>query len=469
MSENKSPSPPASKQGVAGEDPEESFVEMWESMGMWGPVTMLVALGFVIAYFFFVPPPPPRTIVMASGGEGGGYNTFAKKYREILKHDGFDLQVLPSNGSIQNLKLLREGKVTVAFVQGGTAFPIEDSKILESLGSVYYEPLWVFHRGPRRFEYLKELKGKRLAIGELGSGTRAVALQILLENGINFKDESSSAAVKKDPVEALQSGAVDAIFVVASRASFTVSKLLKEESIHLMDFIRHTAYERRFPFLSGVELSQGMCNLKRNIPKKHTTMIAPAATLVIRKDAHHAIVSLLLKAATDIHVDGDLFAKHGEFPSYDHLDLPMNTEAKKYIISGPNILLRYLPFWLALALDRLKVMLVPLFTLLFPLIKIAPPLYRWRIRSKIFRWYRILREIDQEVMRGGALENPEMYHQRLQSLDEELDKVSVPLSYMEEFYNLRVHIALIDKFIDQRLEIQKNAVNTEESSTSGTA
>jgi uncharacterized protein len=448
MSDNPAPAPKDEKLS-------ETARGFWESMGMWGPLTILLTIGFIIAYFFFVPPPPPKKFIIATGGTSGAYYAFANKYKEILKRDGFELEVLSTKGSIENLKLLNEGKVTMAFVQGGTA-TAEDAKLISSLGSLYYEPLWVFHRGAKSFQYLKQLKDKRLAIGSPGSGTRAVAQQLLKKNGVPFDPKLHLPLSGTEAAVALKAGQVDAVFLVASGRSKTVLDLLESKNIHLMNFIRHQAYERHFPFLSAVNLSEGTCNIERNVPARDTNLLAPTATLAIRKDAHKALTPLILRAVTEVHYPGDLFEKAGDFPSVKHLDLPISVAAKTYITSGPNVLLRYLPFWLALAMDRLKIMLVPLFTLLLPLVKVAPPIYRWRIRSKIFRWYRTLREIDQEIMNDDKLKNPGLYHRRLQNLEEELDKVSVPLSYMEEFYNLRVHIAVVDKFIDQRQQILIN-------------
>lgn len=468
MSENPAPQPEA-KAPEEDEDMAEVTRDFWNSMGMWGPVTIIVLVGFVIAYFFFVPPPPPKTFKIATGGKTGAYNAFAEKYKEILAKDGFTLEIVNTKGSIENLELLRKGEVKVAFVQGGTAteedkFGKKDAEgnqqpsILASIGSLYYEPLWVFYDRKKGYKTLRDLKGARLGIGTVGSGTRPVAVQLLERNGCftkedqkNYQSIGSTECVKK-----LKAGELDAVFLVAGGRSKNVLALLEDKSIQLLDFKRNIAYERQFPFLSSVKFSEGMCDLKNNVPDQDLTLVAPTAAIVVRTDAHDALTPLILKAATEVHYPGDLFETPGAFPSEKEVDIPISADAKKYITRGPSILQRFLPFWLALALDRLKVMLVPLFTLLFPLVKIAPPIYRWRIRSKIFRWYRLLREIDNEVM-SENFKNPEGLHKRLFELEKELDKVSVPLSYMEEFYNLRVHIALVDQFIEQRVNMLKKA------------
>lgn len=122
--------------------------------------------------------------------------------------------------------------------------------------------------------------------------------------------------------------------------------------------------------------------------------------------------------------------------------------AQEYYESGPSLLQRHVPFWIASLIDRTKIMLLPLLTLAFPLFKIAPPVYRWRIRSRIYRWYKLLREIDQHAD-GATAEQRTRNLDTLSEMQRELEEISVPLSYMEEFYNLRLHIDLVRRRLEQ--------------------
>lgn len=412
-----------------------------EVLRVWGPIAAVVLVGFVVAYLF-VPEKPPKSIRIATGDPTGAYHAFAMRYRERLAKEGFTLEVVETRGSIDNLRLLRERQVDFAFVQGGTAGP-EDKQRLQAIGSLYFEPLWVFHRGPDSVDRLTAFAGKRLAVGPVGSGTRALALQVLADEGVAEDPALHVPLGAREGAAALRAGTVDAAFLVASPRSAVVVELLGAEGVQLVSFKRHEAYRRHHAFLSSVALTEGTVDLRRNLPPWDTTLLAASAMLVAREEVHPALVPLLLEAATDVHEAGGLFEDPGAFPSERYLDLPLHGEARRYLRSGPSFLQRWLPFWLANTLDRLKILLLPLLTLMLPLARFAPPVYNWTMRKKVYRWYEQLREIDQHLIQAKRVEDPRPYEERLDGLEAELSKVSVPLSYMQEFYNLKLHVDLI--------------------------
>jgi uncharacterized protein len=415
----------------------------------WGLLVILVLAG--AASPWLMAPQYPRRLVIATGRPDGAYYAFAEQYRDILARDGVSLEIRPTAGSIENRKLLQapDGQVSLAFIQGGTT--PGGTTGLQSLASLYREPLWVFTRGDANLSRLTQLGGRRIAIGPEGSGTRAIAELLLGQNGIETGDAVGSAIVSlggQDAARALRNGEVDAAFFVVAPRAALVHELLADREVHLMDFARAAAYERRYPFLSRVTLAEGMVDLERNLPARDVQLIAPTANLVARSDLHPALVPLLLKAAEEIHEPGGLLEQPNEFPSALHVDLPLNSQARQYLKSGPSMLYRYLPFSLAAGIDRAKLMLLPLCTLLFPLLKAAPPVYRWRIRYRIYRWYRVLRQIDEQVKTADAGADFAAETAHLHTLENELAEVSVPLSYMEEVYNLRMHV----EFVLRRLE-----------------
>ena len=405
-----------------------------------GTTLLLTLIGFVIAWQF-VNPAPPRTLVIATGQADGAYYLFAQRYRERLAESGIELEIRTTAGSIENLELLQDEDVDLAFVQGGTGAHAETGR-LTSLGSLYYEPLWVFYRGGQELAGLGELLDRRIAIGARGSGTYAIASQLLADNAVDSDADNIRPIGGATAKEALLQGRIDAIFLVAAPAAPLVQELLRRQDIRLMSFARATAYTRLHPFLSAVTLSEGVIDLKANIPPRDTVLLAATANLVAREDFHPALVSLLLQAATSVHQANDLFGKPGIFPNQSNLDFKLNEDARRFYKHGPPFLQRYLPFWTASLLDRLKVMLVPLLTLLLPLIKIAPPTYRWRVRKKIYRWYGELQALETGTPAGHGGEALESLLQKLDELEDEVRKVSVPLSYADELYNLRLHIGL---------------------------
>ena len=405
-------------------------------------ISIIVLLaGFAFAYQF-VEPAPPREITIATGGTGGAYYAFAKRYHETLARQGIKLNILQSAGSIENIALLASGKADVAFVQGGTGDARANPNLV-SLGALYFEPLWVFVRADLPVESLSHLRGLKIAAGAEGSGTWAVAKQLLEANQVPTDTPNVSHASSTDAAHALMSGGVDAAFLVSSPASSLVAELLERPELKLLNFDRAAAYTRQLRYLSAVTLHQGVISLGRNIPAQTMTLLAPAATLAAREDLHPALQSLIVQAAREIHGGGGVFEEPGQFPSTHHLDYPLSGDARRTLENGPSFLERYLPFWAAVLVDRLKVMLIPLITLMIPLIKIFPPAYRWRIRSRIFRWYKDLIRIEQSAINASDEGERQALLQELMKMADEVRDLHVPLSYTDEVYNLRLHIEMI--------------------------
>jgi uncharacterized protein len=417
-------------------------------------------LGFCLAaliatYMLFVEPPPPHKIVIASGGQNGAYFRYAQKYAEDLKKEGLSVEVRETAGSVENLHLLEEkdSGVAVAIVQSGVATS-DEVKRFEALGSMYHEPLWVFYRGDKRVDRLAELAGKRVGVGPAGSGTYAVARQLLAVNGLidsQLSKIESNAVLVEEAVAAaataLQNGSLDAAFFVAAFEAEYIQRLLTDRSVKLLSFDQHEAYHRRFRFLAPVTLPTGMVNLGRNIPDHDVSLLAPTAMLVVRKDFHPALVPLLLMTATRVHGRGDELSQPGEFPAESFCDFPVSEDAKRFYKSGQPVLQRLLPFWLASLVDRAKVMLIPVIMLMMPLMRVAPPLMRWRTRRKIYLWYSDLRDIDQRLVAGLSGPELDQESERLKTIEHQVAHVDVPLSYMEEFYHLRLHLGMLQQHL----------------------
>jgi TRAP transporter TAXI family solute receptor len=350
---------------------------------VWGCVALISLAGLVGTYMLFVEPPPPKHLVIATGSSEGAYFKFAQEYAEILKKEGLTLEVRETKGSIENLKLLLEHQVGAALVQSGLADK-EAKKTLQSLGSLYREPLWIFQRGTEKIERLSQFAGKRIAVGPPGSGTRAVAIQLLEANGVTYNDATFSDQSGPAAVEALNNGKLDVAFFVNAIETPFIHTLLVDDKVQIVNLAQQAAYLSKFRFLAKVDLPPGLIDLGKNVPAKSVSLVAPAATLVVRKDLHPALASLLLAAASKVHAAGDLISHPGEFPSASYTDLPLNDEAQRFYKSGPPFLQRFLPFWLASLVDRLKVMIIPLIMVLMPLFRAAPPLVRWRTRRKVY-------------------------------------------------------------------------------------
>lgn len=421
-----------------------------DSSRIFGGALLLLVVGFFIAYQF-VEPAPPRTLTLSTGNPDGAYHLFGERYREYLAEYGIEVQLRTSAGSIENLQRLVAGEVDVAFVQGGTVDEAARNS-LQGLGSLYHEPLWVFLRADLAVRDLRGLAGQRVGVGAPGSGTRMIALQLLADNGIG--GEVPRELGGSGAADALLAGELDAAFFVASPQSPLILRLLRSPELHLLDFVRAEAYTRRYPYLSVLRLPEGAIDIAANVPATDTALLAPTAQLAAGVGLHPALVDLLLQTGREIHGAPGLFSVAGAFPTARNSDLPMSGQVRRYHELGAPLLQRYLPFWVANVADRLKVMLVPLLTLLFPLMKIVPPTYRWRVRSRIYHWYRDLRQLEAGQ---STWHDPQGRQSALDALDRiefEVAQVHIPLSYSDQLYNLRLHIAhLRHKVRDSRSSV----------------
>ncbi|QLQ24200.1 MAG: TAXI family TRAP transporter solute-binding subunit [Dechloromonas sp.] len=410
-------------------------------------IFLIAGIGFVIA-FQFVQPAPPNKIVITTGSDAGAYYAYAGRYAAILARNGITLEVRTSAGSLQNIERLENDEAQVGFVQGGVIEPKgdpdddeSDSQLL-SLGSVFFEPVWVFYRGDRRIDRLTDLKGKRIAIGQEGSGVRQLAQQLLRANDINPGGHLLPLSGLK-AAEELQQGRIEAAFIIAAENAPVVQVLLRSPGVKVMSFAQADAYQRRFPFLTRLTLPQGVADLVRDYPPHDVTLLAPTANLVVRDDLHPALQSLLLQAATEVHGRAGFFQRAGEFPAYKDRLLPLSPEAARYFKSGPPFLQRYLPFWLAVLIDRLIVLLIPVFALLIPLLKVAPAIYSWRVRSKVFRCYGELKYLEEDLKQRFDVAKLPEYRSRLDVLDEEARGLKVPLAFTDLVLTLREHVNLV--------------------------
>ncbi len=410
-----------------------------------GPAVLLVIAAFAFASHF-VQPAPPSTITITTGGETGAYYKFAQRYRDSLKRDGITLEIKPSAGSLQNLARLRGAtpEASVAFVQGGTTAP-EDSNNMLSLGRMFYEPVWVFHRLPEDIDRFTQLRGKRIAVGPAGSGTRHLAVQVLAGSEVTPANATFVESPGKAAADALIAGDVDAAFFVSAPDATLVQTLLRAPDIKLMSFTHAEAYARRFPWLARVVLHRGVIDFAQDIPARDVELVAAVALVAVRDDVHPALQFALAQAAADAHRGSGIFNGDGAFPQSQGTELPMSTVAERFHKSGPPFFQRYLPFWLAVMMDRLLVLLIPIVTILIPLIKIVPLIYGWRVRKRLWHWYDELKKLEQ-AMSDAPVER-EKHLAEIARIDSAVSGIPIPLHYSEPYYNLRSHI----EFVQRRL------------------
>jgi TRAP-type uncharacterized transport system substrate-binding protein len=386
-------------------------------------------------------PLPPRRLILSTGRLDGAYYQYALEYQRILASQGFTLDIQSGPGSVATLRQLVAGEVDAGFVQGGTA-PV-DAAGVTALGSLFYEPLWIFCRKDLRVSYLSELRGRRLAVGEEGSGTRELTLRLLADNDVTATNARLLPLGGADAERALTSGAIDAAFFVVSPRADVIHRLLAHRRFELITERRHLAYAGRHQFVATLHIGEGMLDMAHNIPREEKVVVGVTAALAVRSGVHPDHVRLLLKAADWVHRKGGLLERPGQFPSQNHLDLPLNEQAERYLRVGPSWLERTFPFWVAGLLDRLVLMILPVATLLLPLFGLVLPLLDRRQRRRIAGLYERLREA---AIRGesSSLEAVEAEIRFVRDLRRRVvEETDVPVMYVGEVFHLTMHIDLV--------------------------
>ncbi len=420
--------------------------------------TVLAIVALCAVAYFLVDPTPPRSVTLATGQENSAYEELGKKYAAALAKQGVKVTLVRSLGSQDNLQSLNGGKVDIAFVQSGSTEQSEAQRTgLASLGSLFTEPVWLFLRDDGTsppVTQLTQLKGLKINLGPDGTGVPKMFKQVLALNGVEPEELTIGALQNTPAVVELLEGRIDGLVFSSGPESLLVQMLLQTPGIKLYNFSQAEAYSRRLPFMSHVVLPRGIVDVGRDLPPQDYHLIAPTATLVARQDLHPALVDLFVQAAADIHGGTGWFQQQGQFPTARYTEIPVADEAAKYYKDGAPLLQRYMPFWVANFLDRMWVVVVALAALLIPLSKIVPPVYVWRIRSRVYRWYGQLRTVEQELEAAQGADREAVCAallKRLDEIEELVNQISIPLAFADGLYGLRSHI----NFVRQRV---KNAM-----------
>ncbi len=426
-----------------------------------GPFVALAVVLLALAYWWLDPMPPKR-VVLATGPAQSAYDEFGKRYAKALSNRRIEVVLLPSEGSSANLQLLREGKADLGFVQGGSdvstsldAAPASASTStsadsgVESLGSLFVEPVWLFYRedaakkvnASATLTTLAELKGLRVNVGTVGSGVPNLVDKLLDSNHIEPSSLKRSQLEQTPATMAFLAGELDAIVFASAPESLMVQMLLQTPGVKLMSFAQSEAYSRRLPFLSPVLLPRGVVDLAADVPAQDVRLVASTTALLTRADTHPALVQLFSQTSQTIHGGAGWFNRARDFPNSAHSEFDLSKEAERNLKTGAPLLQRYLPFGMANLIERMWLALGIIVAILLPLSRIIPPMYKFRIRSRIFKWYGQLRHIEEQIIQKP--EAKASLRAALDDLDARVGTISVPLSYADELYALRNNISLV--------------------------
>lgn len=416
---------------------------MKDALKVYGPLAAVILILLVVT-MRFIAPPPPMELRFAAGGVDGQYYALAQQYADALAAHGIDVEVLETAGSVQNYGLLQSGDADVALLQGGIASDLDSVGVL-SLGGVLAEPYWIFVRDQSLASDFGDLDAQIIAAGPVGSGTRAMTERLQREWGGQWTSLDPQSGSKA--ASALIAGDIDAAVFTASVDASYIQQLLRNPNIRLIGVRRAPGLAMRDAALAPVTLYEGVVDMDRNIPASNVSLIAAIAQLGVREELHPALQAVLLEAAEPIHDTGTMITPGGTFPDATQTDLALSSEARRFFRKGPTFLRRYFSFGWANFLERAWVFLIPLITLLIPLVQMAPPVYRWRIRRKIYVWYNDLHDLE----RRGFDSKDEAVRQEvlsdIQALQNEVGRVDVPVSYNDELYHLRSHINFVEALI----------------------
>ena len=424
-------------------------VSLWAFVQTVVPI-VLICVVLIWALLHFVHSAPPHSLTISSGPKGSNFESIAQRYSRILARNGIKLNVLPSQGSLENLQRMADPKsrVDIALVQSGVTANTDEDDDLESLGGMFYQPLLIFYRSPKPLQRLSELSSQRITIGPEGSGTRFLALALLKANGIepggittltNLEGEAARTALLRKQV--------DAIFLTGdSASSATLRELVHTDGIRLFEFPQADAYVRRFPYLSKLTLPAGAFDLGANLPPDNMSLLAPTVELVAHSNLHPALTDLLIEAATQVHGRASLLQTAGQFPNPSIHTFPLSSEAARYYKEGDrSFIYRYLPFWLASLVSRLLIVIVPLLVVVLPSLRYLPVLYRWRIDSRIHHRYGELMELERQTLGTLSDERRKELLDRLAAIEKAVISRKMPGSRAEQVYILREHIDFVRK------------------------
>jgi len=416
----------------------------------------ILVLACLWVSFQFLDPIPPREIVLASGPASSLHHEHAQRYQEALKRHGVRLVERMTEGAGENLRLLgdKASGVDIAFVQGGQANGPEAVGV-EMLASLYYQPLWIFTRRGESIDSLAALKGKTVSTGMPGSGSNVLAVPLLEANGVTADNTRLVHTPTNLAHASLLIGEIDAALMVGGARTRAVSAALAEPALELASLAQADAYPQRYPYLTRRTLHAGAVSFAPVLPPHDVALVATETMLAARAGLHPAIVNLLLETLRDAHDDQGYFEAPGEFPNVDQVDLPVSPDAIRHKRFGPSLLYRYLPFWVATAFEWFVIIAVPLLVVVLPLVRFLPAVMRWRVRSRIYRWYGELKLLERDVeVRSGTLPI-EKWLDQLDRIEHAAEQIRTPPSFASEAYTLREHIALVRRTVLARADAAK--------------
>jgi TRAP-type uncharacterized transport system substrate-binding protein len=403
-------------------------------------IFIFALVSLVLSYFL---PAPPQTVTIATAFKGASFDYFGQLYREKFGLAKVNLALRPTEGALENLKLLNDPSsgVDIAFVTGGVSDPGHPPNVL-SLGTIDYLPIWIFYTSAEPFDRLSQLKGKRIAVGPVGSGTRFSAERILGKGGLTPDNADFVSLAGDKAADALRDGGVDAVWILGAPDTSAVQSMLRNPKSRLLNFPTAEAFTRVFPNLVKVTLPQGVIDLAQNIPSQDVSLIATTSSVLVRSDLHPEIVFLLLQTMREIHRTPGVFQHAGEFPMPSDPDFPVAASAIDFYKNGPSFLQRHLPLWLTVHAQRAIAVLLTAIAVGLPLFRYLPALYEWHMRRRLLYWYSQLKSLEASV-ENDASHDLTQRQAAVDQIEDAVSRIRFPLTFANQVYDLRGHIDIV--------------------------
>jgi TRAP transporter TAXI family solute receptor len=409
----------------------------------------LVAFAFAMAianlalvYFF---PAPPSTITLATAFKGASFDYFGQRYRERLARDHVNLELRETAGAVENLRLLQDpgSGVDAAFIAGGVSNSKHAPGLL-SLGTLYNNAIWTFYHFSQSIEHLPQLKGKRIAVGPVGSATRQTAERILALAGVSESTATFLPFAGAAAAEAMKDRKVDVVWIMGTQQVPAVQALLQNPDVRLLSLSTAEAYTRIYPDLVRLTLPQGVLDIEKNLPPADVSLLANTNRVLVRSDLHPEIVYLLLKAMLAEHSEPGIFQRAGEFPKSSDPEYPLAESAVEFYKNGPSFMQRHVPLWLSVHIQRLIAVLATVVAIVIPFFHYLPLLYRWNVRRRLLYWYARLQALEAAIdsTSGGRKTSAEVQNE-LQRIEDAVSHIHFPLAFSDQVYNLRSHIEIV--------------------------
>ena len=410
-----------------------------------------LAVGTISLLLIYFIPAPPSTVTMATGFQGSSFEYVGQRYRDIFARSHVELKLRETTGALDNIELLKNPNsgVQIGLVFGGVSDRERAPGVL-SLGNVYTNPFWIFYSSNERFERLSQLKGKRIAVGPIGSGTRASAEQILGKGGVNSETATLLPFAGSVAVEAVNAGKVDVVWSSGASEGSTVHSLLENPKVRLMSFPTAEAFTIIFPHLVRLIFPQAVIDVDRNIPPEDVTLVGTTGKVLVRSDLHPEIVQLLLQTMVEVHRGREIFQRSGEFPNSTDTEYPVVPAAMDFYRNGPSFMQRYLPLWLSVHAQRAIAVLVTAVAIGLPAFRFLPVAYQWIMRRRLVYWYGKLKALEASFDNDPNDKYLPEKKIEIEQIEDAVSHIQFPLTFTDQLYNLRSHIDIVRRKITSR-------------------